>query len=394
MTTEALPDDQQEDVDDLGSTPKRFSAVVTSTDWTVETILEQLRKGNIELNPSFQRREAWRKRRKSQFIESLILGVPVPQIVLAERKNKRGSFIVIDGKQRLLTLRQFCALADDKEYENFSLTQLDIRKDLVGIDYAMMSSEDRFDSDFAAFENSTVRTAVIRNWPDENFLYTVFLRLNTGSVPLSPQELRQALHPGGFSRYVDDYSISSTLLRSALNLSAPDFRMRDAELVIRYFAFRNSLGSYKGNLKPLLDDTTEHYNRYWAKEQKTIELQTKEFEDALQTTIDIFGASDALRKWNGASFERQINRAVFDIMIMYFIHREVAKAAKLRSYDVVEAFKKLCVFDETFRSSIEGTTKSIEAIYERLHKWGETLRTILGKDFPIAQLKDNRIHFG
>jgi hypothetical protein len=79
---------------------------------------------------------------------------------------------------------------------------------------------------------------VIRNWPDEKFLYQVFLRLNTGSVPLSPQELRQALHPGPFSSFVDSFSGSSIEIRYILGLSAPDFRMRDAELVIRYFAFR------------------------------------------------------------------------------------------------------------------------------------------------------------
>jgi hypothetical protein len=84
-------------------------AVLWSTDWTTETILNQLERGNIELNPSFQRREAWNDVKKSRFIESLILGFPVPQIVLAERKDKKGAYLVIDGKQRLLALRRFCA---------------------------------------------------------------------------------------------------------------------------------------------------------------------------------------------------------------------------------------------------------------------------------------------
>ena len=67
-------------------------AVVTSTDWTTETIVSQLRRGNIELNPSFQRRDAWRPIRKSRLIESLIIGLPVPQIVLAESKDERRSW--------------------------------------------------------------------------------------------------------------------------------------------------------------------------------------------------------------------------------------------------------------------------------------------------------------
>ena len=68
-------DPSEEDESDLGTF--RTQAVVTSTDWTTETILSQLRRGNIELSPRFQRREAWVDGRKSAFIESLFLGLPV-----------------------------------------------------------------------------------------------------------------------------------------------------------------------------------------------------------------------------------------------------------------------------------------------------------------------------
>ena len=85
------------------------AAVVTGADWTTETILNQINKGNINLDPNFQRRDAWDRRRKSDFIESLILGFPIPQIVLAEDREHRGKFIVLDGKQRLLAIKQFAA---------------------------------------------------------------------------------------------------------------------------------------------------------------------------------------------------------------------------------------------------------------------------------------------
>src|SRR5476651_6598 len=91
----------QENESDLHANRLTFSqAVVWGTDWTTETILSQLKRGNIELNPAFQRRDAWGRAGKSKFIESLILGLPIPQIILAESKEKRGTFIVIDGKQR------------------------------------------------------------------------------------------------------------------------------------------------------------------------------------------------------------------------------------------------------------------------------------------------------
>jgi len=70
---------------------KNYDAVVTATDWTIETLISQLKKRNIKLDPSFQRRDAWTAKRKSEFIESLFLGLPVPQVVLAESKDRKGS---------------------------------------------------------------------------------------------------------------------------------------------------------------------------------------------------------------------------------------------------------------------------------------------------------------
>ena len=95
---------EEDDAPPNADETQRFSqAVLYASDWTVETVVSQLERGNIELNPQFQRRDAWSARAKSRFIESIILGLPIPQIVLAERRNQRGRYIVLDGKQRLLS---------------------------------------------------------------------------------------------------------------------------------------------------------------------------------------------------------------------------------------------------------------------------------------------------
>lgn len=92
----------------------------------------------------------------------MILGLPVPQIILAEDNTKRGSFIVIDGKQRLLTLRQFAAEKDD-DFDRLTLGQLDDRKDLNGLDYEKLKKNIQFADDARSFENQPIRTVVIRN---------------------------------------------------------------------------------------------------------------------------------------------------------------------------------------------------------------------------------------
>lgn len=371
------PDDQQEDINDLDAEGSWFEdAVLWSADWTAETIISQLRRGNINLNPVFQRRSAWNQERKSLFIESLILGLPIPQIILAEDRMNKGRFIVIDGKQRLLAIRQFAAQQDD-EFDKLILKGLDDRKDLNGRSYEELRGDIEFRKDIDRFENQTIRTVVIRGWSKENYLYSVFLRINQGSVTLSPQELRQALHPGKFSLFVDATSANSKRLREALGLSEPDFRMRDAELLLRFFAYKNFASAYSGNLKAFLDAAHIYFNRNWSKSEVSLNNQLEELEKALDFLKIGFGRDAYLRKWNGKNFETRINRAVFDVMTYYFSEPDI-RAKTIDSISAIKSeFMKLCETRE-FLSSIETTTKSKEANHIRFGEFASLLRKYVG----------------
>ncbi|WP_274426594.1 DUF262 domain-containing protein [Chelativorans sp. YIM 93263] len=370
------PEDQQEDINDIEPEGTWFEdAVLWSADWTTETIISQLRRGNINLNPIFQRRSAWNQVRKSLFIESLILGLPIPQIILAEDKSHKGRFVVIDGKQRLLTIRQFAA-DDQDEFDKLTLKGLEDRPDLNGKDYGALKSDLDLQRDLDRFENQTIRTVIIRGWEKEDYLYSVFLRINQGSVTLSPQELRQALHPGKFSVFVDDRSATSEPLLNALGLSEPDFRMRDAELLLRYLAYSFFASSYGGNLKKFLDDAHTYFNKNWDSKKSEVEQRFEQFEIAIEFLRKGFGEKEYLRKWNGKNFEPRINRAVFDIMLYYFSEESVRHSAENKMEDVVDSFKKLCETTK-FLSSIETTTKSKDANSTRFNMFSDMLNNLL-----------------
>ena len=358
------------------------NAVVTATDWTTETILLQLKRGNIELTPRFQRREAWTDSRKSAFIESLFMGLPIPQIVLAERQDRRGSYIVVDGKQRLLSIRRFGVEETDEEFDPLTLVGLKVRKDLNGESWIKLKDNSKFYEDISVYENQTIRTVVIRNWPDESFLYLVFLRLNTGGVPLSPQELRQALHPGPFTDFVDAHALDSASLQRALGLSAPDFRMRDVEILIRFFAFAELIHQYRGNLKDFLDGTAKHFNGEWSARQSDIENLAKQCDDAIDRTIDVFD-ENAFRRWVSGRFEGRFNRAVFDIMTYYFRDADTGKLAAQNATRVIETFKGLCETNREFSDSIQVTPKTTRATFTRLQTWGVALGEILNRELDI-----------
>lgn len=385
-----LDDPSEEGEDDLAPADLRAieQTAVYNSDWTAETIVNQLRRGHIELTPSFQRRDAWRDDRKSAFIESLFLGLPIPQLVLAEQKDRRGGFLVIDGKQRLTALWRFAREPSD-DIKPLALSRLQVRSDLNGLTLEEMRPRPDLTDDVTFFENQTIRTVVLRAWPDDDFLYRVFLRLNTGSVKLAPQELRQALIPGPFVAFVEAHSGKSKAIRRALNLSAADFRMRDAELLVRYFAFANFLPQYTGSLKEFLDDTCRRLNKLWDRNEDRIKRDAKRCDAAIEATFEVFG-NDAFRRWNGKRYEGRFNRAIFDVMTFYFRQPSVAEAAIGRRAEVVEAYKDLSTRDAEFVEAVQSTTKTIPATHRRLASWGKTLAAALDLELRIPELGTNR----
>lgn len=352
--------------------------IVSDADWTTETIISQLKKGNILLNPAFQRRDAWTDVRKSRFIESLFLGLPIPQIVLAESQTSKGKFIVIDGKQRLLSLRRF-ALDDENPLK---LRDLEIRSDLNGKTLNQLIADPSAEDDVAGFENQTVRTTVIRGWKNEAVLYLIFYRLNSGSVSLSPQELRHVLHPGPFIDFAFSFSEDCQSLIDLLGRNGkPDFRMRDVELVIRYFAFSIYFERYAGDLKQFLDSTTLSLNQLWAKDKADLVSHAQLLDDAINITQEIF-LKDAFHKWTAKGFEKRFNRAVFDCMVFYFSKPQLMENILAHKDEIRDEFVRLCTDDAKFIKSLETTTKSTTATFTRLLTWGESLERILGVTIP------------
>lgn len=224
-------------------------------------------------------------------------------------------------------------------------------------------------------------------------MYTVFHRLNTGSVQLSPQELRQAIFPGLFLDYVDDYSQNDKTLSKVLKINKPDGRMRDVELLIRYFAFKNYLDKYRGNLKKFLDFACDNLNKLWNTNNELIVRQAEEFDESLNATIEIFGEENAFSKWVNGSFTGRFNRAIFDIMVYYFSDRTIREKALLKKQEVVEKFRELCETDVQFLSSFESSTKDIDKTFKRFSTWGGALSEVTGVTIPVPEYSNGEIKF-
>lgn len=378
--------DGEENEEELNIDLSKFNqAVIWGTDWTTETMARQLEKGNIDLNPSFQRRDAWSEQEKSRLIESLMLGFPVPPIILAENKQKKNSYLVIDGKQRLLSIRRFYSNVSEKEFKAKNLKEkdafkqlklkgLDILKDFNGKTYSQMQVENT--EYINNLDNQSIRTIVIKNWPDEAFLYTVFLRLNTGSKKLSPQELRQALKPGAFLNFLDDETANSTAIKDMLNNKGADPRMKDIELALRFFAFKCFPDKYKGNLKEFLDYTCENLNGNWEAKEYIIRDLFAELEKSIVFLKDLFAPDAAFSRYTDGKCNGRFNRSIYEILTYYFSIKEVRIAVEKKKEEFVNKFVELND-DQEFVYAVSNTTKDINRVVIRFAKVSKILEDLL-----------------
>src|SRR5207245_1740711 len=194
----------------------------------------------------FQREYVWPRPKADRFIESLLLGLPVPGIFLVKELN--GRLLVLDGHQRLFTLRAYYdGIINGTEYrlEN-------VQKQFLHQRYRDLGTEDR-----RRLDDSIIHATVIRQdepTEDQSSIYLIFERLNTGGVNLQPQEIRVALYHGEFVRVLRTLN-DNAAWRELFGIKSR--RLKDMEMILRFFSFYYHLQNYRRPMKDFL-------NRYMA----------------------------------------------------------------------------------------------------------------------------------
>ena len=245
--------------DDMEESVKEYDITATPNDFNIMTIFSLIDNGVIKM-PPFQRNYVWDEKRASKLIESIILGLPVPQVFLYEQD--KNSFYVIDGQQRLLSiyffikqrfptkegkvaLRQYLMgdtkindeiLADDKLFRNFKLR-------LPALANEEQNKFDKLKYDqLGDYKNTfeimrTIRSVVIKqNEPDDDSsIYEIFNRLNTGGQNLSPQEIRMSLYYSEFYKELIHLN-ENPVWRKLLRRDVCDVHFKDVEILLRAFA--------------------------------------------------------------------------------------------------------------------------------------------------------------
>lgn len=367
----------------LGDTTDVESIIVYSRDWTVETVVNQIIKGNIDLNPEFQRRNAWNDSKKSSLIESYLIGYPVPEIVLAEHPREKKKFIVIDGKQRLLTLCGFLMHEKFNSWRSPKLSKLKDIKELNGKTFSDLKKERPLNKYLRHLANADVRCTVISNISSDDILYDIFYRLNAGATPLSTQELRQVLYAGSFSNFLLKYTSNLTKIHDVLKLQSPDDRLKDVETLLRLLSMIHRINDYNGNLKKHLDEYTYSCNEEWGSVESRINHDLNKIDSIIETLSSLLGGYDKVgRKWNSEKndFEARFNTVLFEVQVYFAFYSE--NLSSVNAHDFQKEFKKLCDNSE-FNASISSSTKNIKEYTSRFNLYSEFMKKLCNEEIEF-----------
>lgn len=359
---------QLEDIYDSGE--NRLSQ--ERNDFLLPQILDFVREKKwLNIRPEYQRRLVWDAKKKSLFIESLLMNIPIPPIFLYETDLSR--YEVMDGQQRLNAIIEF--------YENdLPLRGLETWKALNGYTYNKCPPRIQRGLDRRRI-SATVLLAenVAKHGKADSVRREVFERLNTGGATLNPQELRNSLYSGcfndiiiqlagnrlfddiwGIPPYEDHYRKEEHFISADLANNEYFKRMRDCEIVLRFFALRNT-AKIRGSMRNILDTCMRDHQDMSADENKALrEL----FIECLTIAHKIFGSrAFQIHKREG---KWQMSVPLYD-SVMVAIERLRSSATQLikAKRNILAAFEKAFADEKTYEI-IVGKPNTADAVKERL----------------------------
>ncbi|KIP79533.1 hypothetical protein SN11_02615 [Vibrio harveyi] len=317
---------------------------------SVFEVLRWTRKGKFVLDPEFQRSpNAWKEDKKSMFIESLILNLPLPHFYL--NKDISGKYIVIDGLQRLTAILDFF---DGK----FKLSGLKALPWLNGKDYKELNETQ--EEIVGKIEDKNIPYYSIMPNVPMAVTYDIFRRINTGGTSLERQEIRNCIYLGKSTSLLKKLADSDEFKKSIDNgISAK--RMKDREAVLRCIAFSDSdfMDRYTSDMDDFLGNKMKEINRLNLEDVDEI---GSEFIRVMTLIEMVFGDS-AFRIKNKDS-RGPINMAVMDSVYNFFYNEDESyilsnKNSIAKSYDEM-------IKDPSYINAVKTSTNSRKKVSTRM----------------------------
>lgn len=361
--TERIPSEQEDQQTSLYT----YEILTYPVDYTLEILVGHWEK--LIVVPEEQRKFIWSQAQASKLIESFLMGLPVPPIYFFQYVND-SKLWVVDGLQRLQSIAYFFSglfgeQTPNKKVPVFSLTGLNKKSPFKDRTYSWLQEND--ETAFSKLQNSVLRSFVMKQLQpkDNTSIFQVFERLNSGGMVLQGQEIRNCIFTGRFNNLLKQLN-SDASWRQVVGSKSHDRRMKDIELILRFFALFSDLKHYKKPLKGFLNDFMDSYRHLSDEECAT-------FATLFRRTADAVVAYFGPRPFH---VRKGLNVAVYDSVFTAFARRidEISSMTatappptEQQIADMRERFDRLLV-DTEYTKWVSRATTDDDVVPKRINK--------------------------
>lgn len=348
----------------------RKEIVSDGYDMSLGEVLNLYKDKELSINPEFQRLFRWDQTRKTRFIESILLGIPIPPIFVFQSED--GSWELIDGLQRLSTILEFVGVLEGEDGKKSTPSTLEGTTFLPSLANKRWQVWDEGDKAIdksmqMQIKRARIRVEILLSDSDENAKYELFQRLNTGGAKLSEQEVRNCvavminirLHEL-FKKLSEFEDFVETVVQTKDAIE----KQRGIELVLRFFAFRHNSYTRGLDVHEYLDESLLELSR-----RKDIDWEAEEA--VFHNTFALLKASlgkKAFKRWTGEKFTGKFLMSLYET-VAFGVSKNIEKILDMRSEDqksfIVSKVKALWQ-DETFNrnsgAGIRGTTRLVNLL--------------------------------
>lgn len=336
---------------------KDYKFTTMGGDFQIRQLVQQISEGDIEI-PNIQRKYVWSNNTASRFIESALLDLPLPSIFLCRQTN--GKFLIIDGLQRLTTLKYFLNMENTNGKIFRISNSKDIYEDWRGKTFNELNVDDQ-----RRLKNKTIHAIIVEQLHPENYdgLFLIFERINSGGVQLNQQEIRNAIFQNNYSRMLSNIN-EDDLWREVFGDSSPHKRMKDIEMILRYLALKDyKLKSPDAGSLSFVELLNKHMAENTNVSFDKMESLKKDFFNVLYFIANTFG-KDVFRTnlSDNNKITKKFFTTIFDAIMVATYY------ALNNNPNVTSSKEKLFELfnNEEFRTYINSHTTENKAIYGRI----------------------------
>ena len=350
-----------------------FNITSFGTDMSFRELITMYEEGDLE-KPEMQRNYVWGKNEASRFIDSILLGLPVPSIFLAKTEDEKR--LIVDGYQRIMTVYDYVKRGIfGGDGKSFALSNSEnINERWRGKTFQELQPDEQ-----RKIRNSPIHAIVFeqKEPKDDTGMYQIFERINTSGRTLKPQEIRNCVYHGEFNKLLLELN-KDMYWRAIYDDAKQDTRMSDIELILRMFAFAYLKSQKEASLNQI--NLVKYLNQFM-KRNSSLETigkdeLTSEFTEIMKFLFDNFGKRifrNGKLEGEKVTYVKKINPAILDSIYSSTQFARTKKDLNLINTDLLlNRYDKL-ILNKTYQDAISKRTTNIDKIRIRIELATEIL---------------------